>query len=138
MYHQPLPYHFKIRNCNEMQAVFSEEFSFPFFFFWGWSGETGQGQQTGRENQRTNHFCQNIFISCILSNSAWAKTIWLFKHYFQSECLLFYCEVTLIKCISMKPAIPRTHDFFNYLMLLIGVRPEQINSRLSINSLLQA
>lgn len=90
--------------------------------------------RTRTTNNRENHFPQNIFISCILS--AWAKTIWLFNNYFQSECLLFYCKITfsLIKYIYIKPAIPRTHYFFNYLMLLIGVRPEQINSSLSINS----
>lgn len=141
MYHQPLPYHFKIRNCNEMQVVFSEEFSFPFFLFSSGEMRGGLGRQ-GRNNQKQgeNHFFQNIFISCILCNSAWAKTIWIFNHYFQSECLSLYCEITLslIKYIYMKAAIPRTHYFFSYLMLLIGVRPEQINSSFSINCVPEA
>lgn len=34
-----------------MQAVFSEELSFPFFFFWGWEVGGGLGKQ-GRDNKQ--------------------------------------------------------------------------------------
>lgn len=71
MYHQPLPYQFKIKNdyCNDMQVVFSEEFPFSFFLYF--RGEVGsclgwQDKDNRNQEERTIFLKTYLFLEYFL------------------------------------------------------------------------